>query len=65
MKEDITSGRERTCWGRIGLVEFNERTEKWECRIDDCQEEMDTSRKISQHRKNTMENSTMDQIREK
>ena len=51
MKEHITSCRERTCWGKIGLVEFNERTEKWECRIDDCQEEMDTSRKIAQHRK--------------
>ena len=46
-----TKERERISWERIGLVEFNEKTMKWECRIEDCQEEMDTAKKIARHRK--------------
>ena len=51
MNEEDANRRERTSWEKIGLVEYNERTEKWECRIDDCQEEMNTARKIAHHRR--------------
>ena len=51
--------------GKIGLVEYNESKGRWECRIDDCKEEMNTTRKIAQHRKNITPNSTTDQTRRK
>ena len=47
-------------WGKVGLVEYNPDTNKWECRIDECEAEIDTVRKISPHRKNTTQNTTSD-----
>ena len=42
---------EETLWGDIGLVEYNRETGIWECRIDDCGANMETTKRISHHRK--------------
>ena len=47
-------------WEKVGLVEYNLDTNKWECRIDECEAEIDTAEKISPRRKNTTHDTTLD-----
>ena len=43
--------RQHTLWEDIGLAEYKRETGIWECRIDDCEAKMETSKRISHHRK--------------
>ena len=57
--------RKKPHWERIGLVEYNPEKRTWECRIDDCEAEIDTANKISHRRKNNTQNNTSDPARRK
>ena len=43
--------RKNTLLGKIGLAEYNPNKKIWECRIDECEAEIDTTKKISPRRK--------------
>ena len=36
-----------TLWGDIGLVEYNQETRTWGCRIGDCETKIETAKRIS------------------
>ena len=43
--------RKHTTWEDIGLTEYNSKTMTWECRIGDCDAKMETTKRISHHRR--------------
>ena len=55
-----TTTRKPTLWEDIGLAEYNPETRIWECRIDDCEAKMETTKKISHRRENTTRGNTLD-----
>ena len=57
LEENRPAMREQQCWGKIGLVEYNAKTTRWECRINDCEDEIDTAKKYHIVGKNTILNS--------
>ena len=52
--------RKHTLWGDMGLVEYNQETITWECRIGDCAAKIETEKRISNHRKNTIHTNISD-----
>ena len=52
-------------WEKVGLVEYNPNKKKWEFRIDDCEAEIETVKKISPRRKNTILSTTLGPKRRK
>ena len=52
-------------WGKIGLAEYNLNRKIWEFRIDDCEAEKDTTKKISHRRGNIALNTTSDPMPKK
>ena len=59
-KDKKVAGRKYTLWGYIGLVEYIQETGIWECRIDDCEARMETTKRISHHRGNIIRGNISD-----
>ena len=43
--------RKYTMWGNLGLVEYNQEKQIWECRIENCEMQINTSRGMTRRRK--------------